>query len=103
MLAAGPSATLSGHPLFVTLFNSPARSFSPATADDHDIYGLEMLRTPSLRLRFFARRRGVWIRGAAAASGWFPSIVRGTVLEEAGILAERVALRIELGVGLPEE
>jgi len=28
---------------------------------------------------------------------------RGTVLEEAGILAERVARRIELGVGLPEE
>lgn len=71
--------------------------------DDHDIYGLEMLCTPSLRLRFFARRWGVWIHGTAAASGWFPSIVRGTVLEEAGILAERVARRIELGVGLAEE
>src|SRR5271169_5148905 len=65
--------------------------------------GLEMLCTLSLRLRFFARRRGVWIHGTAAASGRFPSIVRGTVLEEAGILAERMARRIELGVGLAEE
>src|SRR5579864_7447031 len=62
-----------------------------------------MLGTRSLRLRFFARRRGVWIRGTAVASRWFPSIVRGTVLEEAGILAERVARRIELGVGLAEK
>src|SRR5580698_1188536 len=62
-----------------------------------------MLCAPSLRHRFFARRWGVWIHGTSAASGWFPSIVRGTVLEEAGILAERMARRIELGVGLAEE